>query len=352
VRPEIQAEALARVVDAYPHLGTFGAIARNGLSINTAACLFTTDRGTYFAKRDDPAVWDVEALAAEHGIIRRLVAAGYPTPRLYENVSGETITWLDRQPYALFDRARGEDRYGDAPVFAPYGSPAEAEAAGAMLARFHAVFAGEPLPAPKPIRGLTVRFQLLSAPSVAEGMAGLLEEAPVLKDFLRDRPELPRLLERLEHQRLGLAPWLGELPRGVIHGDFIKRNLFWEGDRVVDVLDFDLWNVGYMAHDLALALLPTGFDWPALLAGGDSVNGRDMAAMLAGYETVRPLTHAERQALPWLMESGRFEFYLSAVVTAIGRGQVDQAEAFWRLLVGVYDWFAAHPGWRTRSGLS
>lgn len=347
MKPTIAPEALERVLAAYPQLGAFEAIARNGLSINTPACLFTTSAGTYFAKRYDPAVWDTEALEAEHGVITRLTAAGYPTPRLHPNVRGETITRIDDQPYALFDQARGEDRYGEAPVFAPYGSLAEAEAAGAMLARFHRVFEGGPLPAPKPIRGLTVRFQLLRAASVEAGLAELLEEAPVLREFLRDRPEFPRLLERLEHQRVGLAPFLPHLPVGVVHGDFIKRNLFWAGDRVSEVLDFDLWNVGPLAHDLALALLPTGFDWPALLAGGDAVNGEAMRAMVRGYASVRPLTAAEREALPWLMESGRFEFYLSAAVTAIGRNDPAQAESFWKLLVGVYDWFTAHPDWRT-----
>lgn len=346
MKPTIEPDALARVLVDYPQLGRFGAIARNGLSINTPACLFKTDRGTYFAKRYDPAVWDTEALEAEHGVITRLTAAQYPTPRLHPNVRGETITWVDARPYAIFDQARGEDRYGDTPVFAPYGTITEAEAAGAMLARFHQVFAAGPLPAPKPIRGLTVRFQLLRAPSVQAGLNELLAEAPVLRTFLRDRPELPRLLERLEHQRVGLAPELSQLPVGVVHGDFIKRNLFWEGDRVTEVLDFDLWNVGPLAHDLALALLPTGFDWPVLLAGGESVNAAAMQAMQRGYESVRPLMAPERQALPWLMESGRFEFYLSAVVTAIGRNDPAQAESFWKLLVNVYDWFTTHPDWR------
>ena len=127
-RPTIEAEALSRVVAAYPELGAFGAIARNGLSVNTPACLVTTDRGTFFAKRYDPAVWDVEALEGEHGVISRLVAAGYPTPRLYQNQDGATVTWCDGQPYAMFDCARGEDRYSDTPVFAPYGSPDQAEA--------------------------------------------------------------------------------------------------------------------------------------------------------------------------------------------------------------------------------
>jgi Ser/Thr protein kinase RdoA (MazF antagonist) len=341
----IDAGALAAVLQAYPALGAMGAVVRNGLSINTPACLFEAAGETYFAKGYDPAVWDDATLAAEHGIVRRLVAAGYPTPRLHENRFGETVTWHAGLPYAITDRARGEDRYGDAPVFAPYGHPEEAASAGAMLARFHRVFDEVPLLAPRPVRGLTARFALLKAPSVEAGWAGLLAEAPVLGGFWGDRPELPMLRARLEVQHAALAPLWPSWPRGVIHGDFIKRNLFWSGHAVSDVVDFDLWNVGDWVYDLALALLPTGFDWPRLFAGEGAVNGRDMQAFLAGYESVRPLEPAERAALPTLMEAARFEFYASAIAAALAKEDHAQAERFWALLVQVNAWFAAHPDW-------
>jgi Ser/Thr protein kinase RdoA (MazF antagonist) len=344
-RPAIDPGALAAVLRAYPALGGAGVIVRNGLSINTPACLFEEGGATYFAKGYDPAVWDAEALAAEHALSRRLVAAGYPTPRLHENRFGETVTWHEGRPYAITDRARGEDRYGGAPVFAPYGHPEEASSAGAMLARFHRVFNAAPLPAPRPLRGLTARFALLKAPSVEAGLAALLAEAPVLGGFWGDRPELPMLRARLEAQHAALAPLWPSWPRGVIHGDFIKRNLFWSGREVVDVVDFDLWNVGDWVYDLALALLPTGFDWPALFAGEGTANGHDMRAFLAGYESVRPLEPAERAALPTLMEAARFEFYASAIAAALTKDDPEQAERFWALLVRVNAWFAAHPDW-------
>lgn len=344
-RPLIAPEALAAVLSEYPGLGGAGTIVRNGLSINTPACLFEAAGATYFAKGYDPAVWDDETLAAEHAVIRRLTAAGYPTPRLHENRCGETVTWHGGRPYAITDRARGEDRYGDAPVFAPYGHPEEAASAGAMLARFHQVFSDSPLPAPRRMRGLTARFALLKAPSVEAGLTSLLAEAPVLGGFWGDRPELPMLRARLEAQHAALAPYWPSWPQGVIHGDFIKRNLFWSGHTVADVVDFDLWNVGDWVYDLALALLPTGFDWPRLFAGEGAVSGRDMRAFLAGYESVRPLEPAERAALPTLMEAARFEFYASAVAAALAKGDPAQAERFWTLLIQVNTWFAAHPDW-------
>jgi Ser/Thr protein kinase RdoA (MazF antagonist) len=111
------------------------------------------------------------------------------------------------------------------------------------------------------------------------------------------------------------------------------------------VIDFDLWNVGFWVYDLALALLPVGFNWPLLLAGEGSVNYADMLAFLAGYRYGRDVSQAELEVLPLVMESARFEFYLSAISTMIERGQPEEAEKFWALLVGVFRWFEAHPDW-------
>jgi Ser/Thr protein kinase RdoA (MazF antagonist) len=343
VRPTLDADELAAVTAAYPALGAFTGLVRNGLSVNAPAALFDTSTGTYFAKRYPPGAGSV---ADEHRLVRHLVAKGYPTPRLHLTADGASIARHRDASYAVFDLAVGEDRYGDAPVFAPFGSSAEASAAGAALAGFHVAVADMPPPAPRPFEGLVVRLNVLAAPTVEAGLSVLWREAPALFPLLDGRPEWAALRPRLERLRAGLAPRLAGCPVGVIHGDFIKRNLLWEGPRVASVLDFDLWNVAPWVLDLAIALLPTGFDWPRLLAGATDLDGAAMRAMLAGYETVRPLSPAERDALPWVMEAARFEFYLSAALTAHHRGQADQVENFWRLATGVIAWFADHPDWR------
>lgn len=339
-KPVIEPAALAEVVARYPDLGAFRGITANGLSINTPACLFETATGTYFAKRFDPALWSEAELLAEHGLVERLREAGVPTPRVHADAEGKTVSWEGGAPYAIYDQARGEDRYGRLGVFEPFRSLAEAHSAGAMLARFHQAFEGRPLPAVKPFRGLSARYELVRSASVAAGFEALLAEAPALRAALGGREELPWLLGRMEGYRGAIAPHLAALPRGVIHGDFIKRNLFWEGDQVSDVIDFDLWNVGDWVFDLALALLPCGFNWPRLLAGEGGPNGADMRAFLAGYRQTRELAIAEREVLPVVIESARFEFYLSAMVA-----KPADAELFWGLLVGVFRWFEAHPGW-------
>jgi Ser/Thr protein kinase RdoA (MazF antagonist) len=342
--PRIAPDALAAVLAAYPQLGSGVAIVRNGLSANTAACLFKTERGTFFAKRYDPARSEPASIEAEHAIIQELLVRGYRTPMLHANRDGATLTWEAAQPYAVFDEARGEDRYREASVFAPFRSAEEAISAGGWLARFHLALRGFPLPAPKPFRGITARYRWLLAPTASRGLEDLLDEAPILGPFLRAQPEFSGLMAYMEARHARLAPLASSLPTGIIHGDFIKRNVFFDGSAVSDVLDFDLWNVGPWVYDLALALLPCGFDWGAI-ARGEPPRYPEMRAFLAGYEAVRALSGIEAAALPIVMESARVEIYLSLVVMALQQHDNEKAKLFWGFIVTLMTWFDGNVEW-------
>ncbi len=346
-KPKIGAEALGLVLSAYPELGSLGGLVHDGLSQNTAACLFRTARGTFFAKRYDPTKRDRAGLEAEHAIVNALLARDYPTPRLYANRNGATLTWEGGAPYALFDVARGEDRYRDASVFAPFRSLREAHSAGQWLARFHLALADLPLPPAKPFQGITARYQWLLAPDSAQGWAELRAAAPILEPFLEAQPELPALMAFMHERHARLAPVAAALPVGIIHGDFIKRNLFFEGDAVSAVLDFDLWNVGPWVYDLALALLPCGFDWGAI-ARGEEPRFTDMRAFLEGYLAVRPLAESEAAALPIVMESARVEIYLSLVAMALQQRDDEKAMLFWGFIVTLVSWFGVNGDWLIR----
>lgn len=346
--PTIEAAILERVLLQYPQLGELKNITHNGLSRNHSACLFESRAGTFFAKGYDLRWSDASALKGEHAIIRHLNAATYPTPHLHLNASSETLTWIDEAPFALFDVAKGEDRYGSAPVFAPFASVPEAGSAGEHLGKLHLALASMTAPSPRSFIGLTAQYRLIAAPSIRDGIETLFESAKHLKGFVADRPDFPWLLERMEGYRDRMYPHWLECRRGHIHGDFIKRNLLWDGPQVASVLDFDCWNEGAWVYDLALALLPCGFNWPKLFAGSKTVNQQDLSAFLEGYQSVNPLNTAEREILPDVMESARCEFYLSAIAGSLARKDEVQAEQFWTLLVRVFRFFASSDSWSRR----
>lgn len=346
-RPAIDPSALAQVLQRYPDLGQLEAVEANGLSINTAACVFRTTTGRYFAKRYDPVARPAAAIAAEHALIDRLVAADFPTPKLYRNDRHDGATWLAEMPYALMDIAEGEGRYASAAVFAPYGSLAEAKAAGAMLARFHAILTGAPdRPVPQGL-GLSVATRAWAADSLETGLAeALVGDFPKLPATMGEREGWHDTFHRFAKRHKAIHAVWPKLPAGILHGDWIKRNLFWKDQSVAAVVDFDLFAEGPFVYDLALALLPTGFDWPELLKGSSqSLRLADMAAFLEGYASERPLSAEERQILPTLMEGCRLEFYLRAIGVAGVRELSDMAELFWGLLAGTIQWFDQHPSW-------
>lgn len=103
-------------------------------------------------------------------------------------------------------------------------------------------------------------------------------------------PALPELApELLDATRERLASrYFGEvydqLPRMVVHGDFGVSNLLWQGDAISGVLDFEKAHSDTPLFDFGWGV---GTRWPPLLR-----------AVVATYSRVRPLSAAERHAMP------------------------------------------------------
>ena len=112
---------------------------------------------------------------------------------------------------------------------------------------------------------------------------------------------LPRLAE----------PWSDPaLPRGPIHADYFPDNVLFATNEhgkcdVGGVIDFYFGCTDVLAYDLAIALSAWGFD----------AEGRPMHSALRafqkGYESVRPLTPAEAEALPGLGAAAAVRFTLT-----------------------------------------
>jgi len=80
------------------------------------------------------------------------------------------------------------------------------------------------------------------------------------------------------------------LPRRMIHGDLFYDNTLFDGDRLMAILDFEEVCVYYRAFDIGMCAV--GFCAQEGVASLDIVN-----ALVAGYQSVTPLTVEERQQL-------------------------------------------------------
>ena len=104
------------------------------------------------------------------------------------------------------------------------------------------------------------------------------------------------------------AGWPQGLPRGVIHADLFPNNVFFLKNRLSGLIDFYFACTDAFAYDLAICLNSWCFEADA------SFNLTKGQAMLAGYESVRPLTEAEIEALPQLCRGSALRFLLTRLV--------------------------------------
>jgi len=105
------------------------------------------------------------------------------------------------------------------------------------------------------------------------------------------------------------------LPRGNIHADLFPDNAFFLGDTFSGAIDFYFACTDALAYDLAVCLNAWAFeDGAAGQASGIQFNFSKGAALIAGYESVRPLEDAERDALPILARGAALRFFLTRLV--------------------------------------
>jgi homoserine kinase type II len=97
----------------------------------------------------------------------------------------------------------------------------------------------------------------------------------------------PELRARLEEARDARDV---SLPAGLVHGDLFRDNVLWASDGGLSaLLDFESACAGTLAYDLMVSVLA----WCA----GDDFDPHLATAMREGYESVRPLSAAERRGL-------------------------------------------------------
>ena len=213
------------------------------------------------------------------GFTAHAAGAGLPCARPLRDSSGEAIGRLNDRPAAILEWLPGAWKRTPALT--------DQAAAGALLARLHIAGADFPLTRPNPVGpdALRTLFDLCQSRASCD-----------------DQPLLRRM-----------APWVDELasgpavtlPVGPIHADYFPDNILFEDDAPSGLIDFYFACTDVLAYDLAIAVSAWGFD-----AEGAALPGA-IAAFQSGYESVRPLSPAERAALPGLGAVAAVRFTLT-----------------------------------------
>ena len=102
-----------------------------------------------------------------------------------------------------------------------------------------------------------------------------------------------------------LSDWPSDLPRGIIHADLFPNNVLFVGDRLTGLIDFYFACEDILAYDIGICLNSWCFE-----ADG-SFNLTKSRALIQGYESVRSLSVAEKQAIPVLAAGSAMRFFLT-----------------------------------------
>ena len=246
--------------------------------IENSNFLLETETGRYFLTVYEKRV-AADDLPFFLGLMQWLAQHGFPCATPIADRSGALLKTIRGKPCALVSYLSGLS------VRRP--STAHCREAGASLAWLHEAGGGFPM----------TRANDLGQAAWAPLFSTLKDQAETLKPGLA--ATIDGDLERLA------ARWPTGLPAGLIHADYFPDNVFFQAHRFVAAFDFYFACMDSYAYDIAVALNAWCFE-----PGGD-FNITAARQLVAGYESRRPLSDAERAALPVLAHGAAMRFFLT-----------------------------------------
>ena len=219
-----------------------------------------------------------EDVAFFNDLLQRLANGGLPVPEPQRTLDGMSSTTFRMKPTWLFNRLPG--------VHPIEPSPEQCRQVGEVLAKLHELSA-------------TARYQRDNAYSPGWASDALQSVRSNL-----DETDAQNLTETVERY---VQYTNDDLPRGIIHGDLFRDNALFDGEKLSGVIDFYHACDDYLLQDIAITLN----DWCRDSGADDTAR---IAALLEGYESVRPLLPAEIDALDLFREFGAMRFALTRLL--------------------------------------
>jgi homoserine kinase type II len=240
--------------------------------------LLETDAGRYILTIYERRV-KAEDLPYFLGLMAWLADHGFPSAHPIADRTGALLSAIRGKPAAIASFMPG--------LAVRRPTAAHCREAGAGLAWLHAAGAGYPGHRENDLG--RAHWRSLFAP--------LHDEAEALKPGLA--AVIAADLDALD------AAWPTGLPAGVAHADFFPDNVFFRDGAFAAAIDFYFACDDFLAYDLAVTLNAWCFE------PDGSFNVTSARALVAGYESRRPLSPAEKAALPVLAWGAAMRFFLT-----------------------------------------
>jgi homoserine kinase type II len=277
VYTDINEDDLEKFLSAYDagHLMSYKGIAEG---VENSNFLLHTDKAPYiltlYEKRVDP-----NDLPFFLGLMQHLADRGLSCPLPVARRDGDLLGELCGRPGALISFLEG--------VWLRKPEARHCREVGAALAQMH--LAGEGFEITRRNALSVSGWRPLwdkSAPQADEVEAGLADEVRAELDFLESH-------------------WPSNLPAGVIHADLFPDNVFFLDDKLSGLIDFYFACNDFLAYDLSICLNAWCFE------PDNSYNITKGRALIEGYQSVRPLSSAEIDALPMFARGSALRFFLT-----------------------------------------
>lgn len=218
------------------------------------------------------------------GLTEWLADRGISCPRPVKGKDGRTIFTLKAKPAALIHFLEGRG--------SPHITPRHTELTGELIARMHLAAEGFPMTRRNALsvggwQALFRRFRH-EADGIAPGLEAEIEEELA---FLEDN-------------------WPHDLPQGVIHADIFPDNVFFidgntDQPELSGIIDFYFACNDFWMYDLLICMNAWCFD------SGHHFMSERAQALLAAYNRMRPVTEAEKAAMPVLARGASMRFLVT-----------------------------------------
>jgi len=118
------------------------------------------------------------------------------------------------------------------------------------------------------------------------------------------KPTLNMCLKDIKNQ------WPKKLPSGIIHGDLFIDNIFFNRNKFSGFIDFYFSSNDYLMYEIAICINALCFDKKR---NSFKMNYKKVKNLIDGYETIRPFTKNEKNALNILCRGAALRYLLTRI---------------------------------------
>lgn len=214
-------------------------------------------------------------------LMKHLAHHGIPVPNPQPDKQGDILLTVCGKPAAVVNRLKGASQLQP--------TATHCAAVGAMLARMHE--AGQSYDRQQPnLRGL----------------AWWNETVPTVRPYIHQEQSNLLLAELAYQNHIAASSSYAALPYGPIHADLFRDNVMFKDDALTGFFDFYFAGIDTWLFDIAVCMN----DW--CITHHDGLHDSEKAdRFLAAYQSVRPLTAAERVLLNAMLRAAALRFWIS-----------------------------------------